>query len=146
MPGKALINTRTLAAIYPGGSLKNLTAVQQISMHLLLHRPAGDADSADPAFGPYISTMPRDFDSHPLTWLRRLENATQMDPLRTEETLLKCMSPSTRSALQLLWSRFQEDWNMVRSHLVSAGDGFTIALLRAHQASRSFSLDDIVTP
>lgn len=69
-----------------------------------------------------------------------------MDPLRTEETLLKCMSPSTRSALQLLWSRFQEDWNMVRSHLVSAGDGFTIALLRAHQASRSFSLDDIVTP
>ncbi|OSX65230.1 hypothetical protein POSPLADRAFT_1134102, partial [Postia placenta MAD-698-R-SB12] len=115
VPGKALINTRTLAAIYPGGSLKNLTAVQQISMHLLLHRPAGDADSADPAFGPYISTMPRDFDSHPLTWLRRLENATQMDPLRTEETLLKCMSPSTRSALQLLWSRFQEDWNMVRN-------------------------------
>lgn len=50
-------------------------------MHLFIWRPKADEDSADPFFGPYISMLPRDFSSHPLTWLV-LSKLNKADDLR----------------------------------------------------------------
>ncbi|KAH9951338.1 SET domain-containing protein [Amylocystis lapponica] len=117
VPANALINTRTLAAIYPPRTYKriqNLTAVQQISLHLLLHRPDGDQDSLDSSHGPYISTLPRDFVSHPLTWLVKHVDVGQDVP---EIDLLKSLPPSVSLALTNLHTRFLNDWTVVHSRL-----------------------------
>jgi len=73
LPATAKMNVLTLKSHYPDAN--DLTAVQKITMHLFLHQPSDGGDSQDPLFGPYISVLPRDFDSHPLSWLIRTTSA-----------------------------------------------------------------------
>jgi len=119
VPAKALININTLRRIYAPKFVSDLTAVQQISMHLLLHRPREDDDALDPAYGPFISTMPRDFDSHPLTWLVKSKDFPETVIDRPEERLLKMLPPSPSRALNRLYKRFMDDWTAVYKLLVS---------------------------
>ncbi|KAJ3752470.1 SET domain-containing protein [Lentinula raphanica] len=98
IPKTALMNIKTLSSHY-GSAVKALSATQLISLHLLLHRPRPDEDSLEPLFGPYISTLPRNFDYHPLSWITKSIN--------TE--LLELLPPSTKQALHDLSSKFQND-------------------------------------
>jgi len=104
-----MINVDTLAPHYPSPSL--LTATQLISLHLHLHRPLRDGDSLDPFFGPYISVLPRDFESHPVTWL--VEG--RWDGVGTE--LLESLPPSAMLALRLVCRKFWDDWAVVRHYM-----------------------------
>ena len=112
------MNKMTLKRLYPPSTRvdKALTAVQLISMHLFVWRPKADEDSADPIFGPYISILPRDFSSHPLTWLV-LSKLNKADVLRT--SLLGSLPPSVLAALHRLHTRFWDDWCKVQTFHVS---------------------------
>ncbi|KAI0798047.1 SET domain-containing protein [Abortiporus biennis] len=114
IPAKAMINVKTLSQLYPArkdGS--TLSATQMISLHLLLHKPHGNEESLDRTFGPYISTMPRDFESHPLTWSVRkhLKRCSLV-----EDSLLDALPPSALAALHRLTSRYVEDWKNTRAY------------------------------
>ncbi|THU90710.1 SET domain-containing protein, partial [Dendrothele bispora CBS 962.96] len=102
VPGSSMMNIKTLSPHY----YPRLTAVQMVSLHLLLHRPENDQVSSDPLFGPYISTLPQDFDSHPLTRL-----------LREGRGLLGLLPPSSATALERLASRFHSDLETVCNYL-----------------------------
>ena len=110
VPAGAMINVQTLAPHYPSPS--SLTAVQLISLHLLLHRPTHDSQSLDPLFGPYISVLPRGFASHPLTWL--VEGQRQGAGI----ILLECLPPSATTALRQVFCKFRDDWKAVRQYMV----------------------------
>jgi hypothetical protein len=112
------MNKMTLKWLYPRNVRvdKALTAVQLISMHLYIWRPKADEDSADPFFGPYISMLPRDFGSHPLTWLV-LSKLNKADDLLN--SLLDSLPSSVLAALHRLHTRFWDDWRKVRAFLVS---------------------------
>ncbi|KAI0273614.1 hypothetical protein BC834DRAFT_966115 [Gloeopeniophorella convolvens] len=124
LPGSAKLNARTLAH-YPNS--KQLTATQLIALHLLLFRPTVGKESDDRLFGPYISILPRDFGSHPLTWIvhRTLGAAS-----REESTLLDLLPPSTLAALGSLEERFWKDWGTVRLYL----DGSPEVIAPRHRA------------
>ncbi|KAG6376134.1 hypothetical protein JVT61DRAFT_2108 [Boletus reticuloceps] len=111
------MNKMTLRRLYPPDIRvdKALSAVQLISMHLFIWRPKADEDSADPFFGPYISTLPRDFGSHPLTWLvlSKLDNADDSPGI----SLLDNLPPSVLAALHRLHTRFWDDWCKVQIFL-----------------------------
>ena len=107
-----MINTKTLASHYPSPS--SLTATQLISLHLVLNRPSSNRKSLDPLFGPYISVLPRDFESHPLTWL--LEQDAQQESIGTK--LLECLPPSATTALRDVFGKFLIDWKAVRHYMV----------------------------
>lgn len=108
------MNVKTLATLHPGS--RRLSAHQLISLHLYLHRPPEDTESIDSLFGPFISILPREFDSHPLTWLVH-ENMGGKNKL--ESTLLTLLPRSTRSVLNDLAERFKRDLNAVTKYLVS---------------------------
>jgi hypothetical protein len=112
LPRKAKINAETLGH-YPRSNL--LTATQLISLHLLLHRPVDGRESDDPSFGPYISVLPRDFGSHPLTWA---VHQTLGVASREECKLMNLLPPSVLAELLLLEKRFWTDWEAVRQYLV----------------------------
>ncbi|KAJ7774643.1 hypothetical protein DFH07DRAFT_952355 [Mycena maculata] len=97
IPARALLNSRSLSPHYPPG----LNAVQLISLHLCLYR---HSPSLDPLFGPYLSTLPREFDTHPLT--------SQLRGADPEE-----LPPSVANALQRLHERYLRDWTAVRAYL-----------------------------
>ena len=109
------MNKMTLKRLYPP-DIRVLTAVQLISMHLFIWRPKADEDSADPVFGPYISILPRDFASHPLTWLV-LSKLGKADGMQI--SLLDRLPPSVLAALHHLQARFWDDWYNVQAFLVS---------------------------
>lgn len=111
LPRKAKINAETLGH-YPRSNL--LTATQLISLHLLLHRPVDGRESDDPSFGPYISVLPRDFGSHPLTWA---VHQTLGVASREECKLMNLLPPSVLAELLLLEKRFWTDWEAVRQYL-----------------------------
>ncbi|KAJ7452444.1 hypothetical protein B0H11DRAFT_2073446, partial [Mycena galericulata] len=100
IPPSALLNSRSLAPHYPPG----LNAVQLITLHLCLYRPLHGSPSLDPLFGPYISTLPPEFDSHPLTCQLRGADVRELPP-------------SVASALDRLCVRYASDWNTVRAYL-----------------------------
>ncbi|KAJ7172493.1 hypothetical protein C8R46DRAFT_893627 [Mycena filopes] len=103
IPARAMLNIRTLAPHYPPG----LNAVQLIALHLCLYRPLHPLDPPDPLFGlfgPYISTLPRDFNFHPLT-----AHVQHVDAL---------LPPSVTRALESVHSRYIHDWNTVNLYLV----------------------------
>jgi len=103
IPAKALINSRTLASSYPG---HKLTAVQLVSLHLALNRPQDLLlDSKDSLFGPYLSTLPRDFSFHPLYWLVVESNRDVNQPVN--------FPPSVQRSLEEIRVRFDEDWKAV---------------------------------
>lgn len=110
------MNVMTLKPFYPLKTVKTLTAIQLISMHLFIWRPDGDGHSQDPLFGPYISTLPRDFSSHPLTWIVCCKHPRQ--GCTGEDVLLQSLPPGISSALECLYSRFLNDWYKVRSFMV----------------------------
>ncbi|KAI0093650.1 SET domain-containing protein [Irpex rosettiformis] len=112
IPAKAMITVKTLSTIYPSKTLQVLNPVQLLSMHMFLHRPTGDEDSGDPVFGPYISTLPRDFGSHPLTWM--LASTTKH---ALHEVLTSSLPPASHAALQTIYTRFWEDWKAVCEYL-----------------------------
>lgn len=127
------MNKMTLKQLYPHNIRvdKALTAVQLISMHLFIWRPKHEEDSADPFFGPYISILPRDFSSHPLTWLV-LAKLSKADDLRV--SLLDSLPPSVLAALHRLHTRFWDDWCKVRSFLVSIYTIFPVhRTIQAHR-------------
>lgn len=106
VPANVLMNKKTLASYYPYCS--SLSATQLISLHLSLHHP--DGTDLDPFFGPYIATLPRNFDFHPLTWLM---NARLLQSTDSVARLLRLFPPSVSSALTKLASRFDTDWQAV---------------------------------
>ncbi|KAI0374821.1 SET domain-containing protein [Pilatotrama ljubarskyi] len=110
IPGAALMNASTVLPLYPHIKQGRLSGIQLVSLHLLLHRPSGDGDSLDSVFGPYISTLPRDFASHPLTWLvnRRLGKEDTCGSY-----FLDRVPPSTLQSVVKLSERFWKDWETV---------------------------------
>ena len=95
-----------------------LTATQIISMHIFLHRPSrlrgGEYTSTDPAFGPYISILPVNFESHPLSWMI----SAQQD-LQDTNFFLASLPPAAIRALKAMESRFWEDWKVVSQLIVN---------------------------
>lgn len=118
LPATAKMNVLTLKSHYPDAN--DLTAVQKITMHLFLHQPSDGGDSQDPLFGPYISVLPRDFDSHPLSWLIRTTSAIGGAPDQScahERSLLSFLTPSVQSSLAELKEKFRKDWDAVSDYL-----------------------------
>jgi hypothetical protein len=111
IPASAIINISTLSHNYPPAHPK-LTAVQLISLHLCLHRPVDLQESSDPLFGPYISTLPDNFDCHPLTWF------CQDKAQQAETRLLFTLPPSVMDSLKQLAGRFYTDWETICQYLV----------------------------
>ncbi|KAK0228519.1 hypothetical protein IW262DRAFT_1490536 [Armillaria fumosa] len=96
VPATAMMNIRTLSALYPS---KKLDAVQMVSMHLAMHR---ENPTMDPHFGPYICVLPRDFAFHPLTWMVEENNQ-----------ILSFVTPSAMRALDKMRQRFRSDFGEV---------------------------------
>ena len=115
MPSTALLNQTTVAKLYPQLHKRKLSATQLVSLHLLLHKPHGDADSSDPAFGPYISTLPREFSSHPLTWMVKQKLGQESN---WELRILGLLPPSSAQKVTELYMRFWKDWETVSATLV----------------------------
>ncbi len=76
-------------------------------------------ESIDPLFGPYISILPRDFDSHPLTWLAKSKFAIEET---IEHLLLEALPQDVREALDALWNRLLGDWKKVCQYVVGASE------------------------
>src|ERR1700709_2393253 len=108
------MNIRTLKSLHPTSGPTRLTATQMISLHLYLNRPHGSEDSLDPHYGPYISTLPREFDSHPLTWFVRSKIGMESEGI----SLLGYLPPSVLASLVKLHERFCQDWAAVQAYLV----------------------------
>lgn len=89
-----------------------------ISLHLLLHKPTEDEESLDPVFGPFISTMPREFDSHPLSWA--IETLSGSKEQELSDLLLGLPPQDVLIALESLKKRFLEDWSDVSGYMVSS--------------------------
>jgi hypothetical protein len=111
IPASTLININTLSQNYPSARPK-LTAIQLISLHLYLYRPVDLQDSSDPLFGPYISTLPNNFDYHPLAWF--CHDKAQ----KAETQLLSALPPSAMDSLKQLAGRFYADWKTICQYLV----------------------------
>ncbi|KAI8998695.1 SET domain-containing protein [Trametes punicea] len=110
VPSSALINVKTLLPLYPQVKEGRLSGVQLVSFHLLLHKPSGKGDSLDSCFGPYVSTLPRDFSSHPLTWSINRKLGKE-DPW--SNYFLDHVPPSTRKMVRMLSERFWADWEAI---------------------------------
>lgn len=111
------MNKKTIVRLYPQLRGPRLSSVQLVSLHLLLHKPVGEEDSRDPVFGPYISTLPRNFSSHPLTWM--VKRDTEEDDA-WERAALRILPPSILLKLSVLYGRFRTDWRAVAQVLVRA--------------------------
>ncbi|KAL4067610.1 hypothetical protein V8B97DRAFT_1949899 [Scleroderma yunnanense] len=119
IPAKVMMNMMTLKPYYPPQTVKSLSAMQLISMHLLIWRPEGDDDSKDVLFGPYISTLPREFSSHPLTWIVWSKYLGR-PCTGGEDISLQWLPPSISTELQRLYSRFLDDWCKVHSCMMQS--------------------------
>ncbi|KAI0341678.1 SET domain-containing protein [Trametopsis cervina] len=111
IPARAMINVKTLSLLYPPNTLAALNATQIISLHLFLHKPSAENISCDPSFGPYISSLPQDFSSHPLAWTQHASQHV------VNQDLLSSLPSILSLALRSLRTRFREDWKAVREHL-----------------------------
>ena len=115
VPTSALMNRTTVSKLYYGLRKRSLSGIQLVSLHLLLHKPSGDNHSLDPVFGPYISTLPRDFSSHPLTWMVKRTLKREDD---WERRTLEYLPSSVIRKLTALHKRFWDDWEVVSGVLV----------------------------
>lgn len=113
VPATALLNSLTLAPHYPR-AVPKLTCVQAVSLHLLLHRPKNCSGCPEPLFGPYISVLPQDFDSHPLTWLWKDEKSHS---LALESQLISALPSQVQCKLRKSFIRFETDWKRVQCYL-----------------------------
>ncbi|KAL5529173.1 hypothetical protein ACEPAG_5147 [Sanghuangporus baumii] len=120
IPAKALLNSRALSSMYRSIALEGfantsssdrlvISGIQLLSIHLALHRPAGHSFSKDPHYGPYIDTLPRDFDNHPLAWIIK----EKLSAAGSHETkLLRGLPPSVHKELEGVAKRFWNDWDV----------------------------------
>jgi hypothetical protein len=131
IPASAMLNISTLSHHYPSARPK-LTATQLISLHLCLHRPVDSQGSSDPLFGPYISTLPNNFDFHPLTWFCHDKGR------EPESQLLSSLPPSVLDSLQQLAGRFYIDWKTICQYLVGL-PGWVVTLSDILRACKSKS-------
>lgn len=124
------MNIRTLVGLYPKARPK-LTATQLMSLHLLIHRPKSPNDVLkDKVFGPYISTLPSDFDAHPLTWfLQPRDLLTEREELEVGHDLLEHIPKGVLGSLEQMAARFRSDWERVSRYLVSFSDLLTFRAL-----------------
>lgn len=119
IPKSALLNSRTLRSIYPDVNLEGyerkskdklvLNGTQLLSIHLCLNRPHESGESEDVNFGPYITTLPREFNNHPLTWLVKKE---QNLATTCETALLDVCPPGVLLELENVAKRFRKDWEI----------------------------------
>lgn len=110
------MNIRTLVGLYPKARPK-LTATQVMSLHLLLHRPCyPDVFSKDPIFGPYISVLPSNFHSHPLTWVLRPQDPCSEGVIGHD--LLEHIPKGVLHTLEAVAARFRQDWERICRYLV----------------------------
>ncbi|RXW24145.1 hypothetical protein EST38_g1708 [Candolleomyces aberdarensis] len=112
IPAAALLNSITLAPHYQKAN-PQLSSVQIISLHLLLHRPSAGKSSLDPLFGPYISVLPVNFDTHPLAWYWKRRRGADSPGI----WLLDQLTPFVKRDLERIANTFQADWERVRSYL-----------------------------
>ena len=115
IPSSALLNTLTLSPHYPQ-TQPELTCTQYISLHLYLHRPLSGHHSLDPLFGPYISVLPTNFDSHPLTWLWRQKYSRTDSDLEIQ--LLDALPLQIVLKLNRILGLFKKDLTRVQRYLV----------------------------
>ena len=66
--------------------------------------------------------LPRDFGSHPLTWV---VHQTMGVASREECNLVNLLPPSVLAELLLLEKRFRTDWETVRPYLVGSAEIFS---------------------
>lgn len=92
-----------------------MSAIQLIAMHFFLNRPQPNSPAIDTNFGPYIAVMPIGMDSHPLSWLVKRMNTSDV-----RKSLLTQLPPSVTSALSNLRQRFYEDFDAVCKFVVRA--------------------------
>jgi hypothetical protein len=85
--------------------------MQLLSLHLFLTIPEGEQDTSDDTFGPFISILPREFDSHPLTW-------AVLKKLAIGSAMLDLLSPSITRLIVDVERRFWEDWHSVLNYMV----------------------------
>jgi hypothetical protein len=120
------MNSKTLRPLYsnlPLEGFKNtpqafedtapLNGTQLLTIHLALYRSEGGIPSCDPTFGPYINTLPDNFDSHPLTWLLNQRNGSVGDQ---ESQLLQNLPPSVQSLMDKVADRFLADKKVIYSY------------------------------
>ncbi|KAJ7905474.1 hypothetical protein B0H14DRAFT_2660424 [Mycena olivaceomarginata] len=105
IPASQLVNCRTLAPHYPAG----LDAIQLISLHLGRYRRT---PQLDPLFGPYISTLPREF-SHPLT-----THVHQTDSTLPPSVAIRKANSLTQLADEVLDADFLWGWLNVNTRCV----------------------------
>ncbi len=116
IPSKALLNSLTLAPHYPASRPK-LSCNQFVSLHLMLHRPPNNnSQSDDLLYGPFISVLPREFDSHPLTWLWKEHGQSQRAVLETQ--LLDVLPGHIVTKLNKMYGLFTSDWKRIKDYLV----------------------------
>lgn len=110
VPSAAYINPLSLSKIY-GTAIDTLSATQLISLHLHIHRPSlkNGVKSSDPNYAPYLAILPRNFASHPLSWL----------VMNTDPILLHHAPPAVRRNLHKMANQFRQDWKAVSKYLVS---------------------------
>ena len=131
VPATALLNCKTAASLYHSIRGRKLTGVQLVSLHLFLHKPLGDADSTDTAFGPYISTLPRDFSAHSLYWVVK-RDLKREDPW--EQHVLDTLPPEVRRKLVALRQRFWDDWRVVSRTMVRSADLYPSGRITLHRS------------
>ena len=115
IPSSALLNSLTLSPYYPQAHPK-LTCTQYISLHLYLHRPLSGHQSRDPLFGPYISVLPAEFDSHPLTWLWRQQQGGTGSNFEIQ--LLDALPSQIMLKLNRILGLFNKDLTRIQDYLV----------------------------
>ena len=115
IPSSALLNSLTLSPHYPQTHPK-LTCTQYISLHLFLHRPVSGYPSPDPLFGPYISVLPKNFDSHPLTWLWRQQCGRTESNIEIQ--LLDALPSQIMLKLNRVLDLFKKDLTRIQDYLV----------------------------
>ncbi|GJE95126.1 SET domain-containing protein [Phanerochaete sordida] len=138
IPAGAMINLRTLSPLYPAAGKLLLTANQMITLHLTLHMPREDGVSHDPGWGPYISTLPQDFESHPVTWAVRNHGGFASP---TEEDLLSLLPPTILSALSGRVRLFMADWHAICQY-TAAAPNIVSASSRTDLTSSDFRLEN----
>ncbi|KAG7092439.1 hypothetical protein E1B28_008794 [Marasmius oreades] len=95
-----ILNIKTLTPLYPN---HRLSATQLIALHLVLSR----ANKRE--FGPYVATLPTNFDFHPLSWYTE----------GSERALY--LPPSHANSLKMLAVRFCNDREASYRYMVDSG-------------------------
>ena len=72
--------------------------------------------SRDPLFGPYISVLPENFDSHPLTWLWRQRHGRTDSNFEIQ--LLDALPSQIMFKLNRIHGLFNKDLSRIQDYLV----------------------------